>query len=131
TFTQVASYHFPHAERVFFNPFNSNEVWVASNGNGFMMGNALQPAGAFQFSAANYTANENGGSAAITVTRSGDVSTGMSVDYQTTGGTATAGADFVASSGTLIFGVGQASATFSVPIRDDSFLEANETINLA
>lgn len=36
--TLVANYPFRQPERVFFNPFNNNEVWVTSFGNGLKMG---------------------------------------------------------------------------------------------
>ncbi len=44
-FELVDSYNFMHPLRVFFNPFNQNEVWVASFGNGLKVGNtaALPP----------------------------------------------------------------------------------------
>ena len=35
---QVQSYPFHQPERVFFNPFNTQEVWVTSFGNGMKMG---------------------------------------------------------------------------------------------
>jgi photosystem II stability/assembly factor-like uncharacterized protein len=38
TFTQVANYPFRQPERVFFNPYNSNEIWVTSFGGGVMVG---------------------------------------------------------------------------------------------
>ena len=38
TFTQVLSYPFRQPERVFFNPYNTNEMWVSSFGNGMKMG---------------------------------------------------------------------------------------------
>ncbi|MDX2173708.1 MAG: T9SS type A sorting domain-containing protein [Bacteroidota bacterium] len=38
TFSIVSSYPFQQPERVFFNPFNSNEMWVTSFGNGMKMG---------------------------------------------------------------------------------------------
>ena len=38
TFSIVQSYPFQQPERVFFNPFNSNEMWVTSFGNGMKMG---------------------------------------------------------------------------------------------
>ena len=41
TFTQVAEYPFVRPNRVFYNPFNPNEIWVASFGNGLRMGSAL------------------------------------------------------------------------------------------
>ncbi len=41
TFSQVQSYPFQQPERVFFNPYNTNEVWVSSFGNGMKMGTLL------------------------------------------------------------------------------------------
>lgn len=38
TFTQVDSYPFRHPERIFFNPYNANELWVTSFGNGLRVG---------------------------------------------------------------------------------------------
>lgn len=37
-FTQVSGYKFRQPERIFFNPFNLNEVWVTSFGNGIKVG---------------------------------------------------------------------------------------------
>jgi hypothetical protein len=39
TFTQITSYPFRQPERVYFNPYNSDEVWVTSFGNGIRIGN--------------------------------------------------------------------------------------------
>jgi hypothetical protein len=38
TWAQVSAYPFRQPERVFFNPFNANEIWVSSFGNGLKMG---------------------------------------------------------------------------------------------
>jgi hypothetical protein len=38
TFTQIASYPFRQPERVFYNPYDSTEVWVSSFGNGMKVG---------------------------------------------------------------------------------------------
>lgn len=38
----VTSYPFRQPERVFFNPYNQNEIWVSSFGNGMKVGNILQ-----------------------------------------------------------------------------------------
>ena len=43
TFTQVDGYHFMQPMRVFYNPYNSNEVWVTSFGGGLQVGE-LAPA---------------------------------------------------------------------------------------
>lgn len=37
-FKRIDSYRFSHPERIFFNPFNHEEVWVASFGNGMSVG---------------------------------------------------------------------------------------------
>ncbi|MCB1053395.1 MAG: hypothetical protein KDC71_22525 [Acidobacteria bacterium] len=38
TFSQVESYPFRQPERVFFNPYDANEIWVSSFGNGIRIG---------------------------------------------------------------------------------------------
>ncbi len=43
-FSEVAAYPFKQPERVFFNPYNNNELWVSSFGNGMKMG-LLTPTG--------------------------------------------------------------------------------------
>src|SRR5262249_41070832 len=52
------------------------------------------------------------------------------VNYATSDGTATAGSDYTATSGTLNFAAGETSKTFTVPISDDTSVEGNETVNL-
>ena len=54
----------------------------------------------------------------------------ISVDYATTDGTATAGADYEATSGTLTFAPGETSATVSVVILDDEVDEGEEKFEL-
>lgn len=39
SFTQITSYPFRQPERVFYNPYNSNEMWVTSFGNGMKVTN--------------------------------------------------------------------------------------------
>ncbi|MEW6730990.1 MAG: Calx-beta domain-containing protein [Acidobacteriota bacterium] len=84
-----------------------------------------------QFSAATYSVNETGGSATITVVRTGSTSSTVTVDYATSDGTATAGADYTATTGTLSFGSGETTKTFNVPVLADLLAEPNETVNLA
>lgn len=76
---------------------------------------------------------ETAGSAVFTVTRSGDTSPVVMVDYLSADGTALAGADYTAVSGTLSFGAGVTSQIITVPVTDDMTVEADEqfTINLS
>jgi len=66
----------------------------------------------------------------ITVTRGGGSFGAVTVDYSTIDLTATAGADFTATSGTLSLGTGVLSAAFSVPINDDSIYEGDESFQV-
>jgi len=87
-------------------------------------------AGQLRFSASKYSVNENAGTATVTVTRSRGAASGVSVDYTTSDGTAQAGLDYVAGSGTLTFAAAQTSQTFVIPITNDTLAEGNETVNL-
>ncbi|MEN3382879.1 MAG: hypothetical protein V7608_2923, partial [Hyphomicrobiales bacterium] len=66
----------------------------------------------------------------FTVTRS-DTSGAFSIDYATTDGTAAAGSDYVANSGTLNFTAGgAASQQISITINGDTTVEPNETFTV-
>jgi hypothetical protein len=54
----------------------------------------------------------------------------ISVAYATADGTATAGTDYTATSGTLVFAPGQTSKTVAVPILGDTAYESDETLTL-
>ena len=97
--------------------------------------NDAQPA--LQFSSTTYTVGEGGGSATVSVTRTGATDNAVSVNYAASNGTATGGAscstgvDYTTTSGTLSFASGVTNQTFSVPICDDVLSEGSETVNLA
>jgi parallel beta-helix repeat protein len=91
---------------------------------------AVQPAEKLDFTASLFSVNENAGTATITVTRT-SVGGVTGLDYSTSDGTATAGADYQPASGELIFQPGEASKTFQVPILDDGQLEGVESVNLS
>ncbi len=78
----------------------------------------------------NYFIFEGNTDAAIPVYRYGDLDTPISIDYRTDGGTATANVDYTAVSGTLIFGVGEFSKSFLVPILSDAIQEGDENVGL-
>ena|GEM_PF-1075492 len=89
------------------------------------------PPGTLQFGAAAFSVNEGGGSALITVTRTGGSGGAVSVAYATANGSATAGSDYTTASSTLTWADGDVAAkTFSVPITNDALDEPDETVNL-
>ncbi len=69
--------------------------------------------------------------AIMTFTLSTPSNQGVSVNYSTTAGTATANSDYTPVSGTLTIAAGATTATLSIPIVNDNFNEPNETFNLA
>jgi hypothetical protein len=73
-------------------------------------------AGAVLFGTTAYFVRRTAAAAVITVVRAGAVSTDISVDYATADGTAVAGTDYTATSGTLSFGAREMVKTFSVPL---------------
>jgi hypothetical protein len=86
---------------------------------------------AFKFSSATYTVDENDGPATITVQRSGDSTNAFDVTYESSNGSAVAGSDYGAVSGTLHWDAGDtADKTFDMPIIDDTAVETDETVNL-
>ena len=66
---------------------------------------------------------------AFTVTLSRSTATNVTVDYATSDGTAEAGADYTATSGTLTIPAGNTSATIEVPVLDDAH-DDDETLTL-
>jgi hypothetical protein len=82
------------------------------------------------FGAASYFVNENAGSITVTVVQTGSPFAPVTVNYATGDGTATAGADYTAVSGTLHFAAGQTRATFTIPILRDPRKDGDETVSL-
>lgn len=71
-----------------------------------------------------------GGNSVFTITKAGTASTSLTVNYATANGTAVAGSDYTATSGTLTFTTAQTSQTVSVPTIDDTVVESPETFTM-
>jgi uncharacterized repeat protein (TIGR01451 family) len=94
-------------------------------------------AGTVKFEKAEYPVNESVESVTLKVVRSGGAASGVTVDFTTQDGTATAGAgevseggDYGRTSGTLTFGAGNTSAIITIPIRQDRLAEGSETFTV-
>ena len=91
--------------------------------------------GTIDFTSATYDVVEGAGVATVSLTRNSATNISSSVHYTTTAlpagaGNATAGVDYMTSSGTATFAPGAMVTTFQVPVLDDSLSEANEVLNL-
>src|SRR5262249_2101345 len=67
---------------------------------------------------------------AFTVPPSAAATAAVTVAYATSNGTATAGSDYTAASGSLTFAPGETSKVIHVAVTGDTAVEANETVNL-
>ena len=85
------------------------------------------------FSIGDVTVNESAGTMTFTVTRTGTSDVSIALDYASANGSALAGSDYTASTGTVTFAAGTGGTqTFTVPILGDSVVEGSEsfTVNL-
>ncbi|MEN8220244.1 MAG: Calx-beta domain-containing protein [Pseudomonadota bacterium] len=101
------------------------------SGKGYDMGayEYQQPVTLLQFSQADYLVTEDGKTITIKVTRKGDRTGAVSVDYASSDDSATAGSDYTPVSGTLNWANGDtASKKFTVNILDDGEDEDDETL---
>ncbi|HUI06347.1 MAG TPA: Calx-beta domain-containing protein [Verrucomicrobiae bacterium] len=96
-----------------------------------MPGQAHAQAGTFSFSQSAYTNTVSQTNAVISVILTGSPPVPVSVDFATHDGTATAGVDYVATTGTLAYAVGVFSNTFKVPLLNNGIAQSTQTVNLA
>ena len=75
--------------------------------------------------------HEADGSVLVTVQRTGGSAGAVAVNYDTANGTATAGQDYTAQSGTVKFADGETTRNVSIPIAADATTEPDETFTLA
>ena len=80
--------------------------------------------------AAPLSVQESGGVAHVVVAMNQASRRAVTVGYHTTDGSASAGSDFTAVSGTLEFPRGQTRATIDVPVADDPVDESDETFSI-
>jgi hypothetical protein len=87
--------------------------------------------GQIAFQVADERVDEDAGKAALTVTRAGANAGAASIAFATTDGSAKAGQDYTAASGTLSFAAGETSKRIEVPINADSVQEGDETFSVS
>jgi YVTN family beta-propeller protein len=107
------------------NDFNPDQSDLDNDG----IGDVCDSPDPIQFEIASYSVDESEGGIEIQVSRSSNKGE-ATVDYATSDGSATAGQDYSAISGTLIFIPGQTIASFTVPVLKDSLVEGDETLSL-
>lgn len=99
----------------------------------FRMSVDLAGPGTIIFSPVSYTVNEAAASVTLSATRHAGSTGAVSIAYATTSGSALAGTDFTATSGTLAWATGEAGTkTITIPILRDGVLDGPKafTVNL-
>lgn len=102
------------------------------NGNTseFSAGDVSSATGSVRLGASSITVIEDVGFVTVTVERLFGISGSLTIDYATSDGTATAGQDYIAASGTLTFSGGETRKSFQIPIIDDAVTEPDETFTI-
>ncbi|XP_055851755.1 sodium/calcium exchanger 3 isoform X4 [Episyrphus balteatus] len=80
----------------------------------------------FYFEPGHYTVMESCGSFEVRVVRRGDISSIMTVEYETEDGSAEAGSDYIGKKGVLNFMPGVAEQRFRIEVIDDEVFEQDE-----
>jgi hypothetical protein len=88
------------------------------------------PTPILSFAQSTFSADDTDTVATITLIRTGVLTGAVTVDVATGDGSAHAGTDYVASTGTVDFADGQLTNTFTIPLLPPGLLETNLTINL-
>ncbi|MFQ5527548.1 MAG: Calx-beta domain-containing protein [Thermoanaerobaculia bacterium] len=119
----------------------SNRLFVTSHNTGaiqvfgidsFSDPRETEPAGSLQFDSATFDVGEAGGTASVTITRTGGSTGLVMAAVQTADGTATSGGDYQPVMATVIFADGDtAPRSVTIPIADDARHEGDETVDLA
>ena len=86
--------------------------------------------GSLEWHTPYYSVDESSGTVTLYVTRNNGADGSVSVDYETIDSTAKAGIDYTSTSGTLIFGDGEAQKTVTIPINNDRIYTENRSFSV-
>jgi sugar lactone lactonase YvrE len=106
---------------------NDSQLYIIQSALVSSIGNI--PTG-LNLDASTYFPYENNQNFSITVKRTGDVSASTTVAFATENGTAIAGSDYTAVSGTLTFAPGETSKNINIPLVNDNVYEGSKTFTL-
>jgi glucose/arabinose dehydrogenase len=127
---QISAFGEDEAGNLYVTSYGTGQVFsVVDNGPAIAPTPTPSPA-EVRFSSASIVVGEGVGSAQIGVTRAGDPSVELFVDYATSDGTASSRSDYTTARGTLHFAPGETLKTFNVLISNDDTHEGDETVNV-
>jgi len=119
------------ADETFFvnlsNPVNT--TLARAQGTGTIINDDSQ-GGTIQFATSSYNVSEGDGQLVVIITRTGDLSAAVKVDYATSDITAHDLSDYNTAPGTLVFKAGEGSKQIKLLVNEDSYLEGPEMLGL-
>ncbi len=118
------------ASKTNFNFTPPSQSFANLSGNQTANFTAAPTIASIQFGSAAYSVSEAAGSVQITVTRTGDTTSAVTIDYATSGGTASPQRNYETATGTLSFAANETSKTFNVLVTDNVYVEGALTVNL-
>lgn len=105
----------------------SNGLFILKDNTGTLSGSP----GQLGFASTTLSVAESAASVTVRLQRTGGLAGAVSVQYTTSNGTATAGSDYSATSGTLTWpDDDNEERTFTIPLTNDTTVEENETIRV-
>lgn len=115
----------------------NGELYVLSNTTGTPFGTTgiaylmESTPGTIAFDSSTANVNESDGNASVDVRRTGGIAGAASVDYASADGTATAGSDYTAATGTLNWMDGESgSKTITVAVTDETDVDSDENFTI-
>jgi glucose/arabinose dehydrogenase len=87
--------------------------------------------GVVSFASTTYQTSEGDGAVSLVLTRTGDASGALTVEYQTTDGTASERSDYLPAIGLITFAPGETSKTLRVLLTDGANPESQESFNVS
>ncbi|MEY4916844.1 MAG: hypothetical protein RL616_757 [Verrucomicrobiota bacterium] len=101
------------------NPTNTATLTIVDDESSISISNAV------------VSVSESGTNVIVTLVRSGALLTSVSVDFATVNGSATAGSDYVATNGTVVFPTNTPVKRIVIPIINDGVIENSETFKFS
>jgi glucose/arabinose dehydrogenase len=127
---QISAFGEDETGNVYVAAYNTGQIsMLVDNGPVVTPSPTPQPP-TIRFSSPAFITTEQSGNASIGVSRLGDTSGELFVDYATEGGTASSRKDYTSARGTLRFAPGDTLVLFPILISNDDTQESSETIGL-
>jgi len=127
----ISSFGEDEAGNLYVASHNSGQVFTLSDTAPAPTPTPTPPPAEIRFASPSISASENQGRLSVLVSRLGDPTTEIFVDYATSDGTASSRSDYTETRGTLRFGPGETQKSIDILVTNDDTRENDETLQVA